>query len=117
MVRALAIEGGVGRAVLDGRRAMGARSGGSDELLTDALAGYARALYFAGDLGDARLTALRVLEHPDAETSTHRAFAVARSTLALVAVERGRLAAARGHAEKAKAAVGGIGTEQKLAWR
>jgi LuxR family transcriptional regulator, maltose regulon positive regulatory protein len=37
---------------------------------------------------------------------------VARSTLALIAVERGRLASARVHAEKAKAAVGRIGTSR-----
>ena len=36
----------------------------------------------------------------------------ARTTLALVAVERGRLAAARSHAEQAKAVVGRIGTSR-----
>jgi Glucose-6-phosphate dehydrogenase, NAD binding domain/Glucose-6-phosphate dehydrogenase, C-terminal domain len=37
---------------------------------------------------------------------------VARSTLALVAIERGRVASARAHAQQAKAAVGQIGTSR-----
>ncbi len=52
---------------------------------------YARALYFAGDLDEAWQAALRVLEHPDAERRAP-SHAVARSTLALVAVERGSFA-------------------------
>ncbi len=111
LVRAVTIDGGVGQAVLDGRRAVELAQEGADELLTAALAGYARALYFAGDLDQAWETAMRVLEHPDAERRAP-SHAVARSTLALVAVERGLLAAARGHAEKAKAVVGGIGTSR-----
>ena len=84
---------------------------GSDEILTGALAGYARALYFAGNLDDAWEVALRVIEHPDAERRAP-SHALARATLALVAVERGWLESARGHAEKAKAVVGGIGTSR-----
>ena len=54
---------------------------------------------------------MRVLEHPDVE---HRPPSVthARATLALTAVGRGRLVTARGHAEKAKAAVGRIRTSR-----
>ena len=87
------------------------RSEGSDEILTAALAALARALFFAGDLREASAVAERVLEHPDIE---HRvpSLVVARSTLALVAVERGRLASARGHAAKAQAAAGRIGTSR-----
>ena len=116
MVRAVTIDAGVGQAVLDGRHAVELAREGADELLTAALTGYARALYFANDLDEAWEAALRVLEHPDAERRAP-SHAVARSTLALVAVERGLLTAARGHAEKAKAIVGGNRHEPKLARR
>ena len=111
MVRAVTIDAGVGQAVLDGRHAVELAREGADELLTAALTGYARALYFANDLDEAWDAALRVVEHPDAERRAP-SHAAARSTLALVAVERGLLTAARGHAEKAKAIVGGIGTSR-----
>lgn len=111
MVRALTIEGGVQEAVRHGRRAVELAESGSDDLLTAALATCARALYFAGELDEASATAARVLEHPDID---HRgpSLTYARTTLALVAVERGRLAAARSHAEQAKAVVGRIGTSR-----
>ena len=111
LVRAMTIEGGVGEAVLDGRRAVELAEAGSDDLLTAALTAYARALFFAGELDEAWAAASRVLEHPDID---HRAPSLtsARTTLALIAVERGRLQAARGHAEKAKAIVGRIGTSR-----
>ena len=111
LVRALTIDGGVGQAVLDGRRAVALAEAGADEILTAALAAYARALFFAGELDEAWAVALRTLEHPAIERHVP-SLVVARSTLALVAVERGRLASARGHAEKAKAAVGRIGTSR-----
>jgi LuxR family transcriptional regulator, maltose regulon positive regulatory protein len=111
MVRALTIDGGVAQAVLDGRRAVELAQHWSDEVITGALAAYARALYFAGDLKESSAVAMQVLEHPDAD---HRAPSVVhvRTTLALVAVERGRLAVARNHAEKAKALAGRIGTSR-----
>jgi LuxR family maltose regulon positive regulatory protein len=106
IVHAATMDGGVGQAVLDGRRAVElAQAGGADTILGGALAAYARALYFAGDLDEAWAAALRALEHPREVPGV----AAAHATLALVAVERGRLASARGHAEKAKALVGGIG--------
>ena len=111
LVRAVMIDGGVGQAVLSGRRAVELAEAGADEILTGALAGYARALYFAGELDDAWEAALRVLEHPSAERAVPSQ-AFARATLALVAVERGRLESARSHAEKAKAVVGRIGTSR-----
>ena len=111
MVRAVTIDAGVGQAVLDGRHAVELAREGADELLTAALTGYARALYFANSLDEAWETALRVLEHPDAE-GRPPSHAIARSTLALIAVEKGLRTAARGHAEKAKAIVGGIGTSR-----
>jgi LuxR family maltose regulon positive regulatory protein len=111
LIRALTIDGGVAQAVRDGRRAVELARRGSDELLTGALAAHARALYFAGDLDQSRAVAKRVIAHPDVGRRTP-SLAHARATLALVAVERGRLASARSHAEKAKAAVGRIGTSR-----
>lgn len=111
LVRALTVEGGAVRAVLDGRRAIELAEGGADEILTAALAACARALFFAGDLEEASAVALRALEHPDIEGRVP-SLVVARSTYALVAVERGRFDSARSQAEKAKAAVGEIGTSR-----
>ena len=111
VARALTFDGGVGQAVLNARRAVELALDGSGEVLTGALAAYARALFFAGDLKEAAAVAVRVLEHPDVD---HRppSLTHARATLALTAVERGRLVTARGHAEKAKAAVGRIRTSR-----
>jgi LuxR family maltose regulon positive regulatory protein len=109
LVRALTIDGGAGQAVLDRRRAVALAEGDAREILAGALAAYARALFFAGELDEASAVAMRALEHPAIERNVP-SLVVARSTLALVAIERGRLAFARGHAEEAKAAVGRIGT-------
>ncbi len=111
LVRAVTIDRGVGQAVLDGRRAVELAGGDANEILTAALAACACALFFAGELDESSAVALRALGHPAIERAIP-SLVVARSTLALVAVERGRLASARGHAEKAKAAVGGIGTSR-----
>jgi ATP/maltotriose-dependent transcriptional regulator MalT len=107
LVRAATIDGGVGQAVLNGRRAV-ELSHGLDEVFPGALAAYARALYFAGDLDEAWAASFRALEYSHAVP----ALVVAHSTLALVAVERGRLASGGGHVEKAKALVGGIGASR-----
>ena len=111
LVRAGTVDGGVGRAVLDGRRAIELARASSDELLTGARATYARALFFAGDLQEASVAASQVLEHPNIG---HRppSLILAHSTLALVAAERGQLVAARRHADAAKAAVGRIGSSR-----
>ncbi len=111
LVRAATIDGGVAQAVLDGERAVGLAQADPDEILTAALAAYGRALFFAGDLDEASAVAMRTLEHPAIER-TVPSLVVARSTLALIAVDRGRLGPARGHAETAKAAVGRIGTSR-----
>ena len=111
LVRAVTIDRGVGQAVLDGRRAVEFAEVDANEILTAALAACARALFFAGELDEASAVAVRALEHPAIEQHVP-SLVVARSTLALVAVERGRLASARGHAEQAKAAVGRIGTSR-----
>ena len=54
---------------------------------------------------------MHAVEHPDAERRAP-GHAFARSTLALVAVDRGQLAAARAHAEEAKAIVGRVGSSR-----
>ena len=110
-MRAITIDGGVGQAVIDGRRAVALARRTAEEILTGALAAYARALFFAGELDEAGAVAVRTLEHPAIEQHVP-SLVLARSTLALVAIERGRLVAARGQAEKAKAAVGRIGTSR-----
>ena len=107
MVRAAGIDTGVSDAVLEGRRAVELAQAGADEVLVAALASLARALYFAGELDEAWTAASRASEHPDAERRAP-GYALARSTLALIAADRGLLASARGHAEKARAIVSGI---------
>ncbi len=111
MVRAVAVDGDVGRAVRDGRRAVELAEAAADDVLVSALAGYARALYFAGRLDEAWAAAMRAIEHPDAERRAP-GHAHARCTLALIAADRGRLASARTHAEKAKAIVGELGSSR-----
>jgi LuxR family maltose regulon positive regulatory protein len=113
LVRAVTIDRGVGQAVLDGRRAvqLAEIDANANQILTGALAAYARALFFAGELDEAAAAAERALEDP-AIARAVPSLVVARATLALVAVERRRLASARGHAEEAKAAVGRIGTSR-----
>jgi LuxR family maltose regulon positive regulatory protein len=111
MVRAAAVDGDVAEAVEDGRRAVELARAGADEVLVAALAAHARALYLAGDLAAAGKAALGAVEHPDAE-ARGPGHAFARSTLALVAAERGRLAPARAHADAAKAIVGTAGTSR-----
>jgi LuxR family maltose regulon positive regulatory protein len=108
LVRSVTIDGGVGRAVREGRRAVELAELSADEVLTAALSAYARALFFAGDFAEASAAALRAVEHPDVERRLP-SLVSASATLALVAVEQGRLAAARGHAENARAAAGRIG--------
>jgi ATP/maltotriose-dependent transcriptional regulator MalT len=105
MVRAASVDGDVGQAVVEGRRAVELAQAEADDVLVAALAGLARALYFDGELNEAWTAASRAVEHPDAERRPP-GHALAQSTLALVAVERGRLVPARTHAEKAKSIVG-----------
>jgi ATP/maltotriose-dependent transcriptional regulator MalT len=108
MVRALTLDDGVKRAVVEGRLAVELAETGSDELLTAACTATARALYLAGVMEEARDAALRVLRHPEIERRPP-SLAHASATLALVAVAQGRLDQARGHAEKAKAMASRIG--------
>jgi ATP/maltotriose-dependent transcriptional regulator MalT len=111
LARALGMDKGVAQAVRDGRRALEMAGAGLDDATPGALAAYAHALYFAGDLDEASDAAERLLEHPHAEES-RPSQVVARATLALAAVERGRLSSARTHAEEAKAVVHGLGASR-----
>ena len=109
---ALALEGGVGRAVDCGRRAVElTESDGLHELTDGALTAYARTLYFAGELVGARDAALRSLGHPEAArrvpTMIH-----AHTTLALVAAEEERLSSAHGHVEQARRFAGRLGVSR-----
>jgi LuxR family maltose regulon positive regulatory protein len=111
LVRAVTIDRGVAQAQLDGRRAVELAQVDAHGLLPGALVGYARALFFAGELDEASAVAVRALEDPAIERHVPSLVA-AYATLAFVAVEHGRLASARAHAEKARVAVGRIGTSR-----
>jgi LuxR family transcriptional regulator, maltose regulon positive regulatory protein len=111
MVRAASVDRDVGEAVLEGHRAVALAETQVDETLVAALGGLARALYFAGELDGAWRAALSAIEHPDIEARLP-GHAFARSTLALVAADRGRLEAARTHAEKAKSIVGDVSSSR-----
>jgi ATP/maltotriose-dependent transcriptional regulator MalT len=111
IARGMMLDDGVGQGLADGRRALEIAPVGWDVLVNAAHDVIARALFFAGDFEGARDVALRVLVNPEIDKSTP-ALVVARTTLALVALERGRLAEARTHAEAARAAVGRIGSSR-----
>jgi hypothetical protein len=108
MIRALSIDGDVREAVRSGARGVALAEADADEVFVSGLAAYARALHLAGELDDAWSAAMRAVEHPDAERRPP-GYALARSTLALVAVERNLLTSARQHAEAAKSIVGRVG--------
>ena len=105
-VRAATVDGDVGLAVAEGRRAVELAEAHAEagSLLVAAHAGYARALYFAGDVNAAWAAAMRALEQPEVERIPP-GHALARATLALVSVEKRRVETARIHAEKGKSIV------------
>ena len=107
MVRAFTFDEGVQASVEQGRRAVEIAEREADDVLVASLAALAQAHYFAGDLAAASAAALRALAHPQAERRP-TAHAIARSTLALADVDRGLVDAARAHAAKARALIGGI---------
>ena len=111
MVRAAAVDTNVGEAVREGRRAAAIAEAGADAAFVAAFGGYARALYLAGEVEDAWAAALRAVEHPDAPRRAP-GHAFARSTLALVAAERGQVEMARHHAAVARSLVGAIGSSR-----
>jgi ATP/maltotriose-dependent transcriptional regulator MalT len=110
-VRAGAVDGDVGRAVREGRRAVEIAEAEAVEVLPTALSGTARALYLAGATDDARAIALRALDYPDAgRRVSDQAFT--RATLALIAADHRQAEMARVHAEKAKDVVVGAGVSR-----
>ena len=101
MARAAWIDDDVGEAVSHGRRAAALAESGGADVYVAALAALASALYMAGEIdeaGEAAQKAVRRVDggHPNLERME------AWSTLALVAVERGHLAAGRSHANEAR---------------
>ena len=112
MVRAAAVDGDVAEAVLAGRRAVELAEALADDALVASLGAYAHALYFA------RRARRRLDGSPQGGGASaggaagRPGHAFARSTLALVAAEQGRLASARIHAEKARSILAGVGSRR-----
>jgi LuxR family transcriptional regulator, maltose regulon positive regulatory protein len=104
MVRAFTLDGGVAAAIAEGARAVEIAPA---DVLVGSLAAYAHALYFAGDSERAWSTALEAVQHPEAERRS-TAHAIARATMALLALERGLPNVARTHAAVAKKMLGRI---------
>ena len=111
IVRAAAVDDGVSEAVARGHRAVELARREVHASLVAAHAALARALYFRGDLEQAWSAASSAVDHPDA-TRRVPGYAVARATLALIAVDVGRLSTARGHAEAARVVVGRISSSR-----
>lgn len=111
MVSSAGVDGGVGEAVLEGRRAVELAEGGADETLVAALASLARALYFGGELQQAWTAASRAVQHSEA-TRRVPGYAVAQATLALLAADQDRVSSARAHAVEARAIVGRISSSR-----
>jgi LuxR family transcriptional regulator, maltose regulon positive regulatory protein len=110
MVRAGSVDRDVGRAVEAGRLAVefARQDADGDASIVAALASYARALYFAGEVDDAWAMAMQAIEHPDIERRPPGEV-LARTALALAAVDRGWLSSAREHAERAKSIIDDLG--------
>ena len=110
MVRAAAIDGSIGEAIAAGRLSveLATTDPAAEGVLVSAYGALARALYFAGDDDGAWTAALAAIIHPDAERRAP-GHALARSTLAIIAVVAGPAGAARVHAETARSILGGVG--------
>ena len=111
MVSCASLDDGVTEAVVEGYRAVEIAQRSVDSSLVAALAGLARALYFAGDLEQAWSAASRALEHPDAPRRPP-GYAVSHALLALIAADRDHLSAARSHADAARVIVGRISSSR-----
>jgi LuxR family maltose regulon positive regulatory protein len=93
--------GDVGAAVGHARRAVAAaRQSGADVLAIGVLAALSQALYFAGDLDEARRLALEAAERPDAP-SVPEGYVGSLGLLALIDAERGRSEGAQAWARQA----------------
>jgi LuxR family transcriptional regulator, maltose regulon positive regulatory protein len=100
LARGVWIDGDIGRAVRNARRAAGFGRNGADEIATAALAALAFALYVQGELPEARTVAQEALDRPDSPERPH-GLAYALSTLALLELERERAHAAEAYAGRA----------------
>jgi LuxR family maltose regulon positive regulatory protein len=103
LTRAEVIErGDVGAAVEHGRRAVAAARAGPDVLSVGVLAILSQALFFAGELDEARLFATQAVERPDAPDRPH-GYVGSLGLLALIDAERGRSESAEAWAHQAVA--------------
>ncbi len=101
LTRALKIErGDVGAAVEHARRALAAVRAGADALSVGVLASLSQALFFAGELDEARWIALQAVERPDAP-GVPDGYVGALGLLALLDAERGRTDSAEAWARQA----------------
>ena len=92
--------GDVGAAVGHGRRAVAAARQGADVLAVGVLAALSQALYFAGDLDQARRLTLEAAERPDGPTFPE-GHVVTLGLLALIDAEQGRSENAQAWAHQA----------------
>ena len=101
VTRAMAIErGNVGAAVEHGRRAVAAARAGAEVLEVGILASLSHALFFAGELDEARQIALQVVERPDAPDRPD-GYVGSLGLLALLDAEHGRTESAEAWARQA----------------
>jgi LuxR family transcriptional regulator, maltose regulon positive regulatory protein len=100
-IRAEVIErGDVGAAVEHGRRAVAAARAGADALGVAVLASLSQALFFAGELDEARRVAVQVVERPDAPEDPG-GYVGSLGLLALIDAEQGRTESAEAWARQA----------------
>ena len=101
VTRAEVIErGDVGAAVEHARRAVAAASAGADVLSVGVLAALSQALFFAGEVDEARRIALQAVERPDA-TGVPDGYVASLGLLALIDAERGQVESAQARAREA----------------
>src|SRR6185312_14842018 len=92
--------GDVTAAVEHARRAVAAAEAGGDALTVAVLAALSQALFFAGDLDQARCAALQAAERPDAP-EVPDGYVGSLGLLALIDAEQGRLESAQAWARQA----------------
>ena len=101
VTRAAVIErGDVGTAVEHARRAVAAARAGADVLSVGVLAALSQALFFAGELDEARRIAMQAIERPDAP-DVPDGYVGSLGLLALVDAEQGRTESAEAWARQA----------------
>lgn len=105
------IDHGVLAAVAAGRTAVALAERQVRSALPTAFAGLIRALYLAGEIGEAVATGTRALSAPAAQRQSLES-ALIHSTLAIIAAERGRPETARTHVEQARACIGRLASSR-----